>query len=103
VKGRLSASTAVLALIALLSLSSAATLAQPADLPLGLVYDALTRGPVPIPPGERGVQTVIAAPWFKVSSEALALEGAPRAFVPQHTLSHSGRGAECVCEFAVEG
>lgn len=74
-KGRLSASTAVLALIALLSLSSAATLAQPADLPLGLVYDALTRGPVPIPPGERGVQTVIAAPWFKVSSEALALEG----------------------------
>ena len=29
--------------------------------------------------------------------------GAPRAFVPQHTLSQSGQGAECVCEFAVEG
>ena len=52
-KGRLSASNALLALIALLNLLSAATLAQPANLPPALVYDTLTHGPVPIPPGEK--------------------------------------------------
>lgn len=72
VKGGLGASAA---LLALLNLSPVATLAQPADPPPALVYDALTRGPVPIPPGERSLQTVVAVPWFKVSSEALALEG----------------------------
>lgn len=41
----------------------------------GLTYDAHTRGAVPIPPGERSLQTVVAEPWFKVSDEALALEG----------------------------
>lgn len=40
-----------------------------------LVYDAHTCGPVPIPPSERGLQTVVAGPWFKVSDEGLALEG----------------------------
>ena len=40
-----------------------------------LVYDAQTRGPVPIPPSERGLQTVVAEPWFKVSDEGLVLEG----------------------------
>ena len=38
-------------------------------------YDAQTRGPVPIPPSERGLQTVVAEPWFKVSDEGLVLEG----------------------------
>jgi lactonase len=75
VKGRLSASTAMLALMAVLSLSSAATLAQSADSPPALVYDALTRGPVPIPPSERGLQAVVAEPWFKVSDAGLVLEG----------------------------
>ena len=69
------AGTAWLALAALLGLSPAASRSQPADLTRALVYDALTRGPVPIPPGERGLLTVVAVPWFKVSDEALALEG----------------------------
>src|SRR3954471_19593108 len=33
-------------------------------------------GPVPNPPSERGLQTVLAEPWFKVSDEGLVLEGA---------------------------
>ncbi len=41
-----------------------------------LAYDAQTRGPVPIPPSERGLQTVVAKPWFKVSDEGIVLEGA---------------------------
>ena len=40
-----------------------------------LAYDAQTRGPAPLPPGERGLQTVVAQPWFKVSDEGLQLEG----------------------------
>jgi len=40
-----------------------------------LVYDAKTRGPVPIPPSERNLQTVVAEPWFKVSNESMVLEG----------------------------
>src|SRR5947209_5514309 len=42
---------------------------------LALAYDAQTRGPVPIPPSERGLQTVVADPWFKVSQERMVLEG----------------------------
>jgi lactonase len=42
---------------------------------LALVYDSQTRGPIPIPPSERGLQTVVAEPWFKVSDEGLVLEG----------------------------
>ncbi len=41
-----------------------------------LAYDAQTRGPVPIPASERGLQTVVAEPWFKVSPEGIVLEGA---------------------------
>ena len=40
-----------------------------------LTYDGPTRGPVPIPPSERGLQTVIADPWFQVSKEGMILEG----------------------------
>jgi lactonase len=40
-----------------------------------LVYDAQTGGPVPIPPSERNLQTVVAAPWFKVSDQPMVLEG----------------------------
>lgn len=43
--------------------------------PAALNHDARTRGPAPIPPGERGLQTVEAAPWFKVSDSAFAVEG----------------------------
>jgi lactonase len=40
-----------------------------------LVYDAQTRGPVPIPPSDRDLQTVIAEQWFKVSDQPMVLEG----------------------------
>src|SRR5947208_8702039 len=40
-----------------------------------LTYGAQTRGPVPIPPSERGLQTVVAEPWFKVSDDGIVLEG----------------------------
>src|SRR3954462_6317817 len=40
-----------------------------------LAYDVQTRGPVPIPPSERSLQTVVAEPWFKVSDERMVLEG----------------------------
>lgn len=50
--------------------------AAPADgAPNALTYDARTRGPVPIPPGERDLQGVVAQPWFKVSDEGIPLEG----------------------------
>jgi lactonase len=42
---------------------------------ISLVYDAQTRGPVPIPPSERNLQTVAAEPWFKVSDKRMVLEG----------------------------
>ena len=42
---------------------------------LGLGYDSQTRGPVPIPPSERGLQPAVAEPWFKVSREPMVLEG----------------------------
>jgi lactonase len=41
-----------------------------------LAYDPQTRGPVPIPAPECGLQTVVAEPWFKVSHEGIVLEGA---------------------------
>lgn len=40
-----------------------------------LAYDANIRGPVPIPPGERNLQTAVAQPWFKVFEEGVPLEG----------------------------
>lgn len=48
--------------------------AQKANVPT-LLYDAQTRGPVPIPPSERNLQTVVAEPWFKVSERPMVLEG----------------------------
>jgi len=42
---------------------------------LTLTYDVQTRGPVPIPPSERGLQTVVAERWFKVADQGLVLEG----------------------------
>ena len=49
--------------------------AQQGDV-AGLAYDAQTRGAVPIPSSERALQTALAEPWFKVSTEGLILEGA---------------------------
>src|SRR3954466_5946307 len=63
-----------LAIAALLCLVAGAH-AQQGGAPPVLAYDAQTRGPVPIPPSERGLQTVVAEPWFKVSDEGLVLEG----------------------------
>ncbi|MCJ2046380.1 SMP-30/gluconolactonase/LRE family protein [Methylobacterium sp. J-078] len=45
------------------------------EAPGKLTYDGRTRGPVPIPPGERDLQSVVAQPWFKVSDEGIPLEG----------------------------
>lgn len=41
----------------------------------GLVYDASTRGAVPIPPAERALQTVEAKLWCEVSDQEMVLEG----------------------------
>ena len=49
--------------------------AQQGGMVPALAYDAQTRGPVPIPSSERGLQTVVAEAWFKVSDEGLVLEG----------------------------
>jgi lactonase len=62
-----------LAVVGCLSGATGATAAEDAMEPL--TYDARNRGPVPIPPGERGLQSVIAQPWFKVSDEGIPLEG----------------------------
>src|SRR4051794_31618606 len=64
----------------LLAAALCATLSIGADAQQGgpvpaLVYDAQTRGPVPIPPSERGLQAVVAEPWFKVSDAGMVLEG----------------------------
>ena len=42
----------------------------------GLMYTADSKSPVPIPPSEKGLQTVTAQAWFKVSEQGLQLEGA---------------------------
>jgi lactonase len=49
--------------------------AQQRGSALALTYDSQTRGPVPIPPSERGLQTLVAEPWFKVSDKPMILEG----------------------------
>ncbi|WBO21334.1 SMP-30/gluconolactonase/LRE family protein [Sphingomonas abietis] len=46
-----------------------------ASLP-ALSYTTETKGPVPIPPSERTLQTITAQPYFKVSDKGLQLEGA---------------------------
>lgn len=40
-----------------------------------LSYDEHNRGPVPIPPSERDLETVSATPWFHVSDTGMTLEG----------------------------
>lgn len=57
------------------SLATGAHAQQGGGAAPALAYDAQTRGPAPIPPSERGLQTVVAQPWFKVSEEGLQLEG----------------------------
>lgn len=64
--------TAFLAILLLGGFAAAPT-AQAAS---GLSHDSQTRGPVPIPPSERSLQTAQAELWFKVSDENLILEGA---------------------------
>jgi lactonase len=49
--------------------------AQRSGANLALAYDSQIHGPVPIPPSERGLQTVVAEPWFKVSQQGIVLEG----------------------------
>ena len=41
-----------------------------------LVYTDEIRAPAPIPPSEKGLQTIIAEPWYKVSDKGIQLEGA---------------------------
>ncbi|OUO95246.1 SMP-30/gluconolactonase/LRE family protein [Cloacibacillus sp. An23] len=41
----------------------------------GLVYDENSSGPTPVPPSERGLQTVQASRWFEVTKEMHELEG----------------------------
>jgi lactonase len=66
---------AVLAALALFACLAAGASGQQGGAVHALAYDAQTRGPVPIPPSERGLQTVVAEPWFKVSHGPMVLEG----------------------------
>jgi lactonase len=65
----------VLAASALFACLAAGAYSQRGGAALALAYNAQTRGPVPIPPSERGLQTVVAEPWFQVSHEQMVLEG----------------------------
>ena len=67
----LSRSCRLVAAMALLGSLATGARAQVA----ALAYDAQTRGPVPIPPSERGLQTEVADSWFKVSNQGIILEG----------------------------
>lgn len=67
---------AVLAAWTVLTCLVGAANAQQSSAGLALAYDSHTRGPVPIPPSERTLQTVVAERWFKVSDEGIVLEGA---------------------------
>src|SRR4051812_30242973 len=65
----------LLATSVLLACLAAAAYAGQRGTTLALTYDAQTRGPAPIPPSERSLQTVVAEPWFQVSDEGMILEG----------------------------
>jgi lactonase len=67
-------SHSILAAALFVGLATVANAQQSAAIPV-LAYDDQTRGPVPIPPSERNLQTVVAEPWFKVSDEGIVLEG----------------------------
>jgi lactonase len=66
---------AIFALLAFLACLAGNGYGQKRQRALALTYEAQTRGPVPIPPSERGLQTVVAEQWFKVSHEGIVLEG----------------------------
>jgi lactonase len=70
-----SARNAGLATLAFFACLGTDALAQQNGEAIALVYDSQTRGPVPIPPSERNLQTVVAEPWFKVSDKRMVLEG----------------------------
>jgi lactonase len=55
--------------------AAAPGLAQPSQQAPTLVYTDDARVPVPIPQSEKGLQTITAEPWFKVSDKGLQLEG----------------------------
>lgn len=63
----------VIVLFALLLVTTlpALGLASPA-----LVYNAEIQAPYPIPQSEKGLQTIVAEPYFKVSDKGIQLEGA---------------------------
>ena len=52
-----------------------AAISLPAAADQVLTYGEELQGPAPIPASERGLPTVIAEPWFKVSDQPLQLEG----------------------------
>src|SRR5436305_9132164 len=64
-----------LAASALFACVVAVSFAQQRGRLAGLAYDDQTRGPVPIPVSERGLQTVVAEPWFNVTKQRMVLEG----------------------------
>ncbi len=68
----------ILAIAATSMLAAAVSpgLAQPAQQAPALVYTDDIRAPNPIPQSEKGLQTITAEPWFKVSDKGLQLEGA---------------------------
>lgn len=65
----------VLRALAVLACVGMSAHAQRDTAALELRYDSQTRGPAPIPPSERSLQTVVAEPWFKVSDKQMILEG----------------------------
>jgi lactonase len=69
------ARNAILAIVASFACFEMDAHAQRDRAAVALVYDSQTRGPVPIPPSERGLQTVVAEPWFEVSHGPMVLEG----------------------------
>ncbi len=66
----------LLAASVLFAFVAAGAYGQHSGANLALIYDSQTRGPVPIPPSERGLETVVAERWFKVSHGGIVLEGA---------------------------
>lgn len=66
---------AVAIAVAVLACVAVSAHAQRDTATIALRYDSQTRGPVPIPPSERSLQTVVAEPWFKVSDKQMILEG----------------------------
>src|SRR4051794_38908115 len=64
-----------LAASALFACVVAVSIARQGGRLAGLAYDDQTRGPVPIPASERGLQAIIAEPWYKVTEQRRVLEG----------------------------